>query len=545
MKKLLALMLSLALVFTMCFSLTSCGENTSGSEEVTEYAYDPADPPSSTKEIVFLSGSYEDMGRQYGQQAKESLQRVVTQKKAAAIEQFGDMDKVYAELDEYEAIYNDSVPNVVTMWKGMAEASGISYEDILVAYTQFYVEPEKNCSTISMWGNATKEGKLICGTNYDLTLGPYTYEPVVLAYPENGNAFIGASGLIGGSYMNSKGLVVMGSQGQDAQEGDTGKAVAPKVGLLEIIMTCNNAEEAKNLYIEKTAPGSGENLHVVDTEGNNFLVEHTMAKDTVRTSGDFNEDDYLIATNGFLTDEMHDSLYSGEEYWDDDLPRYWTEEKIIQDADGKATEDTLGDALGCTSYYIDENYKQDVWEDGKVLGYKKVENGIWVEDNWDLEDYTGFWTPENREVATKCVTRTVAVPEDMTMYVMQGCRDTYVSDIPYATGNFWRITLEEDIETVISQAEGYAQKQIWLGGRDTENADSNKAERTDNLNTAKEALYEGKAYADMAGCEEDFMTKLTYLSKAATAYGKAHCYAQLAQDNTTKLVREGADYEIY
>ena len=545
MKKLLTFMLSLALVFTMCFSMTSCGSKTADSEGASEYTYDPADPPANTKEIVFLSGSCEDMGRQYGQQAKESLQRVVTHQKAAAVKQFGDMDKVYEALDEYEAIYNDNIPNVVSMWKGMAETSGIAYEDILVAYTQFYAKPEKNCSTISMWGDATKDGKLICGTNYDLTLGPYTYEPVVVAYPENGNAFIGASGLIGGSYMNNKGLVVMGSQGQDAQEEDKGKAVAPKVGLLEIIMTCSSAEEAKDLYIDKVGPGSGENLHVVDTEGNNFLVEHTMAKNTVRTSGDFDEDDYLIATNGFLTDEMHDSLYAGDEYWDDDLPRYWTEEKIIQDANGKATVDTLGDALGCTSYYIDGDYKKDIWEDGKVIGYKKVQNGIWVKDNWDLEDYTGFWTPENREVATKCVTRTVAVPEDMTMYVMQGCRDTYMSDIPYATGNFWRITLEDDIETAIAQAEGYAQKQIWLGGRDAENADKNKAGKTENLNTAKEALYEGKAYVDMAGCESDYITKLSYFSKAATAYGKAQCYAQLAQKNPLKIEREGADYEIY
>ncbi len=545
-KRISVLVLSVILAFAMCFSISSCGSESADNETAGETTgYDPADPPSNTKEIVFLSGSYEEMGQQYGQQAKDSLERVAAHKKAKAIKQFGSIDEAYDALDDYESIYEENIPNVVSMWKGMAETSGISYEDILIAYTQFNTESQKNCSTVSMWGNATADGKLICGTNYDLTLGPYTYEPVVVAYPEDGNAFIGASGLIGGSYMNSKGLVVMGSQGQDAQKGDTGKAVAPKVGLLEIIMTCDNAKQAKKLYINKVAPGSGENLHVVDTSGNNFLVEHTMAKDTVRTTGDFDENDYLLATNGFLTDEMKDSLYTGEEFWDDDLPRYWTEEKIIQDADGSATVDTLADALGCTSYYIDENYKKDVWEDGKVIGYKKVENGIWVEDNWDLEDYTGFWTPENREAGTKCVTRTVAVPEDMTMYVMQGCRDTYASDIPDATGNFWKITLAEDIETVLAQAEDYAQIQIWLGGRDTENAAADKTARNEDLNTAKAAVYEGMSYVDMAGCEDDYTAKLTYYSKAATAYGKAHCYAQLAQNDPSKLIREGAEYEVY
>ena len=545
-KNLISKVLVLLLIIAMCFAMVSCDNKADSGTEVTEYTYNAETPPPNTKEIVFLSGNYEEMGKQYGVQAKESLARVVTHKKAAAARQFGDINKAYEELKEYEAIYEKNIPNVVAMWKGMAETSGIKYEDILIANTQFYAKPEKNCSTISMWGNTTKGGKLICGTNYDLTLGPYTYEPVVVAYPEDSNAFIAASGLIGGSYMNNKGLVVMGSQGQDAQEEDLGKAVAPKAGLLEIIMTCDNAVEAKDMYINEVAPGSGENLHVVDLEGNNFIVEHTMAKNSVRSSGDFNENDYLLATNGFLTDEMKDSLYSGEEYWDDDLPRYWTEEKIIQDANGKATVDTLGDALGCTSYYIDDQYMEDVWEKGITLGYKKIENGIWVEDNWDIsEDYTGFWTPENREVATKCVTRTIAVPEDMTMYVMQGCRDTYVSDITDATGNFWKITLENDIESALLEAQGYAQKQIWLGGRDTEKIAGDKSVRTENLNTAKQSIYEGMTYFDMAGCENDSEQKIVYFSKAATAFGKAQCYAQLAQNNPSKIAREGAAYEIF
>lgn len=526
-------------------TLVGCASQSDNADN-TQFSFDPAESPSNIKEVVYLKGTPEEMGIQYGKQAKDSLERTVAYKKSKALENFDSEKEMYAELEAYEKIYEENIPDVVEMWKGMSESSGISYEDILVAYTQFYINPHRTCSTVSMWGDATADGKIIAGTNYDLTLEPYTYEPAVIAFPKGKNSFIAASGLIGGSYMNEQGLIIMGSQGQDANAEDLGKAVAPKVGLLQLAMDCNTAEEAKDMYIDKLAPGSGENLHVIDTEKNNFIVEHTMAKDTVRSSGDFDEKDYMIATNTFLTDEMQDCLYKGDEFWDDALPRYWTEEKIIQDNQGSNTIDTLNDAIGSTSYYADENWLSDVYDKGEYVGYKKIENGVWVEDNWDIsDDYTGFWTPENREVATKCIARTIAIPEDMTMYVMAGCRDTLVSDIPNATGNFWKLSLTKSPKSTTGEAQSYAQIQIWLGARDISNAEGDTNEREADLNTAKEALYEGMNYMNLAGCEKDKDVALEYYSKATTAFCKAQCYAQLAQNDPTKLQREGENYEVY
>ena len=137
---------------------------------------------------------------------------------------------------------------------------------------------------------------------------------------------------------------------------------------------------------------------------------------------------------------------------------------------------------------------------------------------------------------------------NMNMYVMNGCRDTNISVLPEGTGNFWRLSLGRDFKNMTQGAKQYAQIQLYLGERDVDKAmdkGKNVDKRTDYIKAAKSALLHGNAYSDLAGCTSDKNEQLMYMAKAATEYGKAQCYAQKAQNNPTKLIREGADYEVY
>lgn len=522
MKKKRSILIVCILCFALVIGMVGCGGGASSEGGGKTPSFDPEKAPPNTKEFVVLKGSYHDMGVQYGKQAGDYLARLIASKTKGAVEALGSKEDVYKELEDYRAIYEEKIPELLEMWEGMAEGSGYSVDDILIAFTNFYVEPSRNCSTISMWGSKTQDGKLITGTNLDETIGPCVYEPAVIAYPEKGNSFIAASGLTGTTYMNEKGLMLMCSVGQTDAEGDKVKGIAGKIGVSVIAMKCDTAKEAKEMYIKKAAPASGDNFHAIDLDRDNYLVEHTASKNSIRKSGDFGEKDYLIATNGFMTEKMQDSLYKGEEEWDDWMPRYWTEEKVIQDNEGKNTIDTLNDALGCTEYYVD---------------------GEWT-DEWDLENYRGFWSPENKEPGTKCVTRTIALPEDLEMYIMVGQRNTDLSDVPNSTGNFCKVSLTKSIDGVIYNSRTYAQVQIWLGARDMDSAEGDLEKRKANLEKAKKALYDGENYLSMIGTTEDQGKTLEYYGKAISAFSKAQCYGQLAQNDPHKLTREGADYEI-
>ena len=134
--------------------------------------------------------------------------------------------------------------------------------------------------------------------------------------------------------------------------------------------------------------------------------------------------------------------------------------------------------------------------------------------------------------------RGVIDPERQTIYIMAGCRDTLASERPYATGNFSRLVLRDKPSEVVTSAKTYAQAQIWLGGRDIARAGRNDAVRIEHLNKAKVSEYAGQNYMNLADCAFDLDERLALYGKATSAFCRAQCYAQLAQDNPTAVERE-------
>lgn len=544
--------LACILLLSLTFSMIACGNSVESSEEggaLAEFTYDVNEDPPATKQVVIVKGTWEEMGLQFGQQAKDAVQRSVASGYGAAMDKYSSEEAVMKNMDKYIDIIEERAPELIDLWTGMAEGAEIDYDKLLISQISFNPQDEY-CSTISMWGDKSATGGTIAGVNSDGSSYNSVYMPAVVAYPEEGNAFIGYSGFVCNGFINEKGLVVMTSQGQESGEGDVGYALPTRAGGFHVAWSCDTAEQAKDAYIEEDlGPGSGENLHVSDADGNAFVVEHTNDSDEVRTDTDFGSGDYIIATNGFLIEEMWNSLHQGDEFWDDCLPRYWTEEKIIQDNGKSNTIDTLNDTLGSTSYYVDEDWYSFVWDEGNFVGYKEIENGVWEENVWDISDrYTGFWSPENREPGTKCVMRGIMDVDNLNMYVMSGSRDTGISVLPEGTGNFWRLNLAKNENGVLSQAKTYAQKQIYLAARDinyAEAAGEDVTQRNEDLKEAKSLLLKGIAYEDQAGCTNDRNEKLMYKGKAASTYCAAQCYSQKAQDEPTKLIREGENYEVY
>lgn len=550
-KKRLLKALACGMALIMALSLAACqsGKSGNGESALSEFTYDVNEDPPATKNIVFVKGSWEEMGFQFGQQAKDAVQRNVASGYRVALDKYGSFDKAMKGVSKYTDVIQERAPELLALWKGMADGAELDYDKVLLSQISYNPEDEF-CSTISIWGDKSASENLIAGVNSDGSSYGSVYMPAVVAFPDEGNAFIGYSGFVTNGLMNEKGLVVMSSQGQESGKGDIGYGIPTRAGGFHVAWSCDNAKQAKDTYIdEKLGPGTGENLHVSDIDGNAFVVEHTNDSDMVRTDKDFGNGSYTIATNGFLIEGMWDSLHKDDGFWDDCLPRYWTEEKIIQDNGAANTIDSINNALGCNSYYVDENWYSYVWDEENFIGYKEIENGVWEKDIWDISDrYTGFWTPENREPGTKCVMRGIMDPANQNMYVMSGCRDTNISVLPKGTGNFWRMTLGKNESDMTAHAKQYAQIQIYLGARDIDTALENgtdTAAREKSLAKAKSLLLKGIAYEDQAGCSEDKNERLMYMGKAASAYCAAQCYAQKAQDDPSKLIRDGEGYEVY
>ena len=164
------------------------------------------------QEVVYVNGSWFDMGRQYGLQQKDQLENNWT-----AV-----MASIYAEADD--AAYNKAMgkilkhyeedePSVFDFLSGVADGAGISKEDAVVAVMgssvlnsdlMMHYDPErsktddsersKTCMNVSAWGDMTQDGHHLGGANLDaLSATPAAMFSSMISYPKHGNAVI-ASG---------------------------------------------------------------------------------------------------------------------------------------------------------------------------------------------------------------------------------------------------------------------------------------------------------------------------------------------------------------
>ena len=220
---------------------------------------------------------------------------------------------------------------MLQIWQGIADGAGVSYDEVRLLNVTLRAPA---CSTIYAWGDATKDHQLIGGANAD---GPWltgnTYGCVLIAYPNDGNAFID-SPLAAGTMsavrgMNSKGLIVLGSGGQASRPQDRGPGYPGFVAAGVCHPALRHRRAGQGHVLLGLAPWQCQQpQHFADPSGHALVIEQTAAAAAVRTPGQFGEKDYILATNFFETPTMRPANDPNQlQFGDlDDWYRYGTEE---------------------------------------------------------------------------------------------------------------------------------------------------------------------------------------------------------------------------
>jgi len=510
------------------------------------HIFNPARLPEPSKQVVFTSGSWYEMGRQYGKQAEHGVKVKTAAGMAAVITKYKTKSHALECLDVYLELLKRKAPSVFELWNGIADGAGLSREDIYLAYMNFSRLDER-CSNISAWGQATASGGMICGMNCDEHETVNYFAPVVAAWPEDGYAFISASAFTCNCVMNEKGLVLMASCGVDAREEDLAAVGLPNcLSLMLCAADCETTEEARDKIIrEGLGPGSGENIHIADAKGHAVVIEHTASYDAVRHSGDHGEKDYLLATNFFLSPQMKAANLKGDaaKKRDSSQPRYWSEEQMLLSAWGKLDLDAVNKALGCSDFYIDTaRMESHMWEPSTREFTSGWNREIW-KNSQGSEYQLGAWSPEIHVPFAKCVFSALMDPVNKDFYITNGCRDTLMSVNPNTTGNFMCLHLCNSVVDTVKRASEDAQIQIFLGARDMARSNKKDGERLKHLNGAKAAFLEGVNLMNLAVCEENRLEQLDLFGKSATAFCRAQCYGQLALDESGRIFGNGDCYK--
>jgi hypothetical protein len=332
---------------------------------IQNYYFDPGYPSydNHPRWLGELSGSWQQIGEQYGQRAGDFIRMVFEGWYRQHIGKYPNTQAMLTYLHQIEAYYEDLCPEALQMMKGMAAGAKeeldksmyaslmTHYEKILMVNSYFQVgtppsgigggagagdqEGVTNCSGAVILGEGTKDGKVIHVSSEDQQFFPQEYLVAYIVNPSDKNAHrytvTDSAGEIGSqTAMNEKGVIVSGYAG-----GGVDVIVRPgldwQVGVWFATAFADNAAEAVELltvgtpkYRAKSGKkivigrcGRGVNWVVSDRK-EAHVVESIpgdldgVARYAVRGPGDLGEiGDYVVSTN---TVEANYSYNENNEY---------------------------------------------------------------------------------------------------------------------------------------------------------------------------------------------------------------------------------------
>jgi predicted choloylglycine hydrolase len=244
--------------------------------------------------ILSLRGTNRRMGRQAGTLIRDQLHVLVRDFLNYV---FRNPAKKKTAMEHARSLERFIPPQYLEELRGMSETSGVPYEELLLANT--FTEDYRIflCSTLTVRGAASADGRLIMGRNLDfISVGVLQhYNMVTVYHPENGGAFAamtypGFVGVVTG--MNSRGLtsamLISFSGGFSAER------VPSTIAFRMMLERCGTVGEAAKFLSENPIAGPF-NLSLADAAGGMCVAEMAHDHFALRQP----QDDVLICTNRF------------------------------------------------------------------------------------------------------------------------------------------------------------------------------------------------------------------------------------------------------
>lgn len=651
-----------ALLMTAAMTVAFCACDGGGNVSLEENDVDRFDfdaektVPTETQDIAVLQGSWYEMGYQLGEQFPDEVKAATALNVAGQTEFWGSYEKAVKAYDPYlemadKWFMNDKDGGLTDMIKGTADSTGMSFNDTMMMYidantdkvrtaedigkgsaaqsgkvTADATDDQRDCSAILAWGKATGTDGVIGAMKADIGYGDLNYVPTLLCFPDHGNAFISTHGVFG-SVANEKGFMIQSPGGSVVDPDQT-----YRVGIfphMYLAAYCDTTQDAIDVLgdpdktpVDEWWPTTTDfNMGMGDATGDAVMFEITGTERNIRHCGDDkyisktkagdamvnNEtSDYLVAANWYMGENMLfssrlNSAFGLDELWPDGLARYWSEEKVLQDNDGKVDVEVIRKALSNANYYLRDDYTFDCFPDWDYYGtfvpneiYEGFENGSikrsdyygdsWTEEwgepltgeevqatkefssgwhnvqkeGWSLILDNSYWAPEPYTPEDKTGLMNIFDSNTKEMYLLKGSANRAISNIPESTGTFAKIAFADKdsikgtggdaAKAMLEGMEVELEMQIWEAARDLTKAgvDPDSADGQvlyGYLDTARTAIYQAQSYESKGFSAANDSARLKDYSKAMSKYIEGQCYAKLAKNDPKALKVDFGKFE--
>jgi hypothetical protein len=293
--------------------------------------------PSGAFYIAQLEGTFKEMGRQYGLMLSDEIcafyEEAVTE---LAINEKG---WAYEDILAYGEENYEYFPQIFKdYFDGMAETSGLSIEQTKIMSGIMFLIYMTGCSSLSVWGDYTLDGKTITGRNLDLWEGNLRrfskYYHIVVWNPYGFPASVANIDFIGGIFyqtaINDKGIFLELQNGQATDTSSVMNRENTNNILLENLFRVTTSQEMDR-WFHTTLPDCGLIMnasypaHATIYEWATYRVAARQGQGILSASNDFIDSswtDYPIifydssneAPLGYTVTRRNNLLALGEEY---------------------------------------------------------------------------------------------------------------------------------------------------------------------------------------------------------------------------------------
>ncbi|MCF0165980.1 MAG: hypothetical protein HUJ89_02215 [Bacteroidales bacterium] len=216
--------------------------------------------------VISLSGSWYEMGRQYGRQVLPYLQDT----RQYLEDRIGnDSQKKEAVELTAEKLFSSYPDSLRVFFDGMREGSGLPLSTLKVLNAIEYAEPDFACAGIAVWGDYSG-GELLYGRNYDaLSYREISKDIILTIYHPTDSPAFATLGYAGEIYCvngwNSEGLFIELNNGQPSAGRDYHYELEPStVSLLMSLGTSKGIDDFDS-FITSTRCSSGYMIGVCDS----------------------------------------------------------------------------------------------------------------------------------------------------------------------------------------------------------------------------------------------------------------------------------------
>jgi len=256
-------------------------------------------------QVLKLRGTPHEVGFQHGKKITELL-RGFFSLCYRSVQEISE-DKRLNTLRNVEEGLLVYYPEAIEEMRGIAEASGLSYEDVLLMNFTSEVRTiaAQGCTAFSALNQATKTGDPITGKTRDMASQVYYPFQVAMNISIRGKmqvflaeAFSGM--IVTGCGMNDHGLSINLNIIVKITDSDDTVGVQRAFLARKVLEECSNVDEAIELFTETDLAYQGANFMVCDAEGSSAIIEKSHHHQAVI----FPENGILAMANHFEDKKM-------------------------------------------------------------------------------------------------------------------------------------------------------------------------------------------------------------------------------------------------